>query len=214
LAEAHPEFAAAAAACLNQLTTLRRLDAVRDLMNLIPAATIAEFSPEVQFAFGQGYMAVKEYSKATGMFKLIGRRPAAMNLLGYAEALSGNCDAAKTALEEYASAPGEEANGFDSLGETSYFCGRFKAAEQYFEQSAGKWKNERDQIEPVKAAAMRLLSGDAKGAEQIAATHFRKIGKGDPRAVAALEPVWKAIAGAATDQERRAKIEATLIHRP
>jgi hypothetical protein len=215
LAGAEPGFGPAIGQCLDQFTTFKKLDTVRELLARVPPEHFTEFSPEVQYVFGQSYMALKEYAKAAGLYKLAsGTLPAVKNLLGYADAMIGDCEGAKQALEEYASIPGEEPNALDSLGEVSYFCGQYKEAEQYFTQSAAKWKTEQGQIEPVKAAAARLIAGDQKGADQIASAHFQKISKSDPRAAAALQPVWKSIAGATTVEERKARIEGTLIRRP
>jgi tetratricopeptide (TPR) repeat protein len=215
VAGAEPAFGPAISGCLDQLTTAAQLDRVRELLGRVPSDKYADFSPEVQFSFGQAYMALKDYAKAVGLYKLAGAtRPGVKNLLGYAEAMTGDCDGAKKALEEYSTIPSEEANGLDSLGEVSYFCGQYKEAEQYFTQSGPKWKTEQGQLEPVKAAAARLMAGDPKGADQIAAAHFQKISKSDPRATAALQPVWKAIASATTVEERKARIESTLIRRP
>src|SRR5262249_33822119 len=52
--------------------------------------------------------------------------PAAMNMLGYAQALAGNPDAARTTFEQYGKQPGQGVNALDSLGEAMFLNGRFR----------------------------------------------------------------------------------------
>jgi tetratricopeptide (TPR) repeat protein len=215
LATAEPAFGPAIGSCLDQLRASQSADPMRDVLSHVPSSQYEGFSPEIQFSFGQAYMALKDYAKAADLFRLASMtRPGVKNLLGYSLAMTGDCEGAKKALKEYTAIPSEEANGLDSLGEVAYFCGQYKDAEQYFTESGPKWKTEQGQLEPIKAAAARLMAGDQKGAEQMASAFLAKIGKSDPRAAAAIGPAWKAILNAPTVEERRAKIEATLIHRP
>jgi tetratricopeptide (TPR) repeat protein len=214
LAEAEPAFGAALGGCLDVLVAVNKSDAVRAILSKVPDETSKDFPPEIQYAFAQGYMALKEYAKAVPLYRLASpNRPGIKNLLGYAEALSGDCDAGMKALAEYAQYPEAEANAYDSMGEISFFCGQFKNAEQYFQKSAPLWKNNEGQLEPMKAAAARSMTGDVVGANQLATTQLDKLKKSNPQVATALEPVWKAIMQApATERQRR--IEATLIHRP
>ena len=217
LAETEPGFGAALGSCAEMLTVNGRLEAVRGLLSRVPGERSREFSLEVQFNFGQGYMALKEYAKAAGFFRLgASSRPAMKNLLGYAEALSGRCDAGKQALEEYGRVPGEEANALDSLGEISFFCGQYREAEKYFLASESKWPAGRQEglMEPIKAAAARLMSGDASGANQIASAHLQKLSKSNPQVAVNTRSVWTAISSATKPEERKKLIETSLIRRP
>ena len=215
LVEAEPGFGAALGSCAEQLVNSGRLESVRALLHRIPAERSEEFSPDVQFVFGQSLMALKEYAKAADVYRsVVSTRPVVKNLLGYAEALAGRCDAGKQAIEEYGRQPGQEPNALDSLGEISYFCGQYKDAEKYFLASEAKYLSDpRGVMEPVKAAASRMMTGDAAGADKIATSYFQKIAKSNPQAVATLQPVWTTIMKAPIE-DRRKLVESSLIRRP
>ena len=217
LADTETGFGAALGSCVELLTATGRLEVVRGLLSRVPDERSREFSPDVQFNFGQSYMALKEYSRAAVMFRLgASTRPGMKNMLGYAEGLSGRCDAGKQALEEYGRIPSEEPNALDSLGEISFFCGQYREAEKYFLASEAKWPVERQErlMEPMKAAAARLMAGDADGAKRLAGAHLLKLSKSNPQVAANLQPMWTAISSAATTEERKKLIESSLIRRP
>lgn len=218
LAETEPGFGAALGVCARQLTASRRLDAVRELMGRIPEDRARDFSPEVQSSFGDAYMALKDYATAASTFrKIAANRPGVKNILAYAESLAGNCAEGKRLLEENSRIAEEEANALDSLGEISFFCGEFAEAEQYFLASGPKWSGARlsqNVVEPLKAAAARIMTGDTAGANQMASAHFQKMSKANPQAVSSLQSVWTSISGAANPEARRKAIEASLIPRP
>lgn len=221
LAESEPAFGAALGTCITQLTAGGRLEAVRALLERVPDKESREFSQEVQFEFGQSNMALKDYKKAADMYRLASsNRPGLKNMLGYAEALAGRCEVGKQAIEEYGRIPSEEANALDSLGEISFFCGQFKEAEKYFLASEPKWSAAQAQqqqqgvAEPMKAAAARLMAGDAAGANQLANSYLDKASKTNSQVATNIRTVWTSISNATTPDERKRLIEASLIRRP
>lgn len=215
VAKSNPGFAPAIASCLELLVAAGRRESVTVITTLIPDPAAQGFSPDVQFDYGSAFMALHDYKRAEVAFaKSAPLRPASRNMHGYALALLGECDASRKELELYAKVPGEEANGLDSLGEAAYFCNQYKAAADYFLQSAPKWPSPRREVEPLKAAAVRWLDGDSTGAFQLFAEHRAGIAKAKPELVAQLDALWQPIAKAATQEDRIRAIEATLIHRP
>lgn len=216
LAESDPAFGAALGSCAEQLTASGRTDALRGLLSRVQPEQARQFTPDVLETFGNSYMALKQYSDAAVMFRngAVGR-PTIANILGYAEALSGRCDASKLALEEYSRVPGQEPNALDSLGETSFFCGKFKEAEQYFQAASTKLMGTpQGELEPWKAAAARAMSGDEAGANQMANALLEKLGKSNPQAQGTYKALWSSITNARSGEERQRAIEQTLIHRP
>ena len=92
---------------------------------------------------------------------------AAMNSLGYAEAFTGNLDAARKAFEEYGRQPDQKPNSLDSLGEASFMNGQFKDAEKYFLQTYDANAAFLGGATLEKAAYARWLGGDLAGADAI-----------------------------------------------
>ena len=215
LADGEPGFGAALSGCVTGLNAAGSKETVRAILGKVPDDKSAHFSPEVQYEFAQTYMALKDYGKAVPLFRQVtSTHPEIKNVLGYAMALGGDCEGGKKSIAEYSRLEGQEPNAFDSLGEVSFFCGQFKDAEQYFTESGPKYPVGEGQVQPIKAAAARLMTGDVPGAEQLASAQLQKLKKSAPQVAAQLEPVWKSIVAAGTAEERRKRIEATLIHRP
>ena len=217
LAEAEPAFGAALGSCAEQLTAAGRAEALRGLLSRVQPEQSKAFSPDVLETIGNSFMALKQYSDAAVMFRAGANagRTTMKNMVGYSEALSGRYEAGKQALEEYSRVPGHEQNALDSLGEISFFSGKYREAEQYFTASEGKMLvNRRVEIEPLKVAASRLMSGDVAGANKLANEQFDKLAKGDPPNVARLKPLWTSIVNAGSPEDRKRIIEGSLIRRP
>jgi Flp pilus assembly protein TadD len=51
-----------------------------------------------------------------------------LNLLGYAQACTGNLEEAKSTFEQYGKRSGQTMNALDSLGESMFLNGRFRDA--------------------------------------------------------------------------------------
>ena len=214
LSQSEPAFGAALATCLERLTTTGQLVAVKQILDR-SGGLAKDFSTEAQFAFAQGFYVVKDFRKAADLFRIVGvNQPTALNMLGYSETLSGNYEAGKKALEEYAKVPGQEANALDSLGEISFFAGQWKSSEDYFKQASAKWPTpQQTDLDLVKSGVARLMAGDEPGASAIVAPRFEIIQKRNPGEAAALENVWKSILAAPDPSARLKIISRTLIRR-
>lgn len=99
--------------------------------------------------------------------KLMPDDAAALNLLGYAQALNGDLTVAKTTLEAYGKRPGQFSNSLDSLGEIHFLHGKFAEAEKYFEEAHRRDPQFLKGWDLYKASLARLLAGDAAGAERL-----------------------------------------------
>ena len=216
LAESDPGFGAALGSCAEQLRASSRREVLEKFLSRIQFDRGHEFAPVAMEAFGQGYMALKDYSRSAAVFRAAAVQDARQkNMVGYSEGLAGRYESAKQALEEYAQLTGEQANALDSLGEVSFFCGKYKEAEQYFQAAELKFlTNQQGVLEPMKAAAARAMAGDIPGANRMADAYFEKIGKSNPQLAAQLKPGWTAIAGASSPELRQKLIESELIKRP
>lgn len=218
LAESEPAFGAALGSCAEQLTSNNRPEALRRLLSRVQPEQSRGFSVDVQETFGQSFMALKQYPDAAVVFRAASaERPTIKNILGYAEALSGRCDVAKHALEEYSRVPGQEPNALDSLGEVSFLCEKYGEAEQYFLAAEPKLMgigSPQGVLEPFKAAAAKSMAGDSAGADKLANAALDKLGKSNPQAVATLKPLWGSISKAGSPEERKRMIEGSLIRRP
>src|ERR1700729_1139073 len=78
-----------------------------------------------------------------------------------------NLNGARQAIQEYEKLAPADANALDSLGEVSFFLGDFESAAKYFEQAA---KENRGEF--MKAAEARLMTGDLKAADTLAAKYL------------------------------------------
>ncbi len=113
--------------------------------------------------------AIAQYRAA---FALEPRNYPLLNLVGYAQALKGDLAGGRQSIEEYGRLPGQEANGFDSLGEIHFFHGKFAEAEKYFLEAHAQNPAMIGGYDLLKAALARWLAGDAAAAD---ALHLRYV---------------------------------------
>jgi Flp pilus assembly protein TadD len=94
------------------------------------------------------------------------------NLIGYAAAYDGQLETAMAALRRYEQLNPKEVNPLDSMGDVNLASGRLAEAERFYLEANRKDPNFINQGELLKAAMARLLTGDAAGADKIAAQYF------------------------------------------
>jgi Flp pilus assembly protein TadD len=158
-----------AAAALRHDTDAQ-LKGLLDLSRLEPAdTTLLE-------GVAAGEVAARRFPDAVAHYRTLERldptNAGVMNSLGYAEALAGNLDAARRALEAYGKLPDQKTNSLDSLGEVSFMHGRFAEAEKYFLQAHQADPKFLGGGDLMKAAHARWLSGDLQGAQPIMQRYF------------------------------------------
>src|SRR5204862_3423139 len=88
-----------------------------------------------------------------------------LNMLGYAEGMAGDLDAARKTFAQYRKY--KEQNSYDSLGEILFMAGKFTDAEQSFQQAHEKDSAALQGADLLKAAYAHWLAGDLNGADRI-----------------------------------------------
>jgi tetratricopeptide (TPR) repeat protein len=89
------------------------------------------------------------------------------NRLGYAASYAGDLNAAVKALRRYQALRPSDANPLDSLGDAYLLAGRFREADDSYQQAARKDPDYPRTAELFKAAMARLMSGDMAGADAL-----------------------------------------------
>ena len=144
----------------------RRMVALRELARQTPADITS------LRALADAEMNARRFPEAAQFFSQITKIDAsnadARNMLGYAEALGGNLDAARKTFIEYARDPNQALNSVDSLGEAQFINGKFAEAEQSFLEVYKKDPNFLEGAPLWKAAHARWLTGDLRGADDMA----------------------------------------------
>ena len=142
-----------------------RAQALEALAKLVPRDTGA------QIAAAEAYTVARNYDASSALYKkVLAAEPgniAALNSLGYSEALAGRLDSPEQAFENYGKLPGQAVNALDSLGEAYFLNGKFREAQEYFEQAYKQDPKFLDGRTLVKAAYAHWLGGDILGADQI-----------------------------------------------
>ncbi len=90
-----------------------------------------------------------------------------LNMLGYAQAFSGDLGHARATLAEYGKAPNQATNALDSLGEVNFLAGQFADAEKAFLAAYQKDPRFLAGADLAKAAYARYLSGNRDSADQL-----------------------------------------------
>jgi Tfp pilus assembly protein PilF len=140
--------------------------ALEALLKLDPRSA-AEWRVLGQSAFGR-----RAYARAAQAYQNALRlEPGdlnAENQLAYAAAYSGDFDTAMAALKRYrAQSPGD-ANALDSMGDVNLIAGRLREAEGYYLDALKLNPGFLNQIDLLKAAMTRLMTGDVAGADALA----------------------------------------------
>ena len=113
------------------------------------------------------------------------------NQLGYAQFFAGDLAGARMSFEEYSRHPGQEANGFDSLGEILFMAGQFGEAEKYFLRAQESNPNLLNGGDLQKAAYARWLSGDLPAADALFEKYLKFRAEHTDQAVVWRRAVWE-----------------------
>ena len=134
-------------------------------------SSLAPDDPTVWGSLAQSDMNARRFPEAARAYtELLRTDPGnatAANLLGYAQAFTGNLDAARKAFDQYGRDPGQAVNALDSLGEAYFINGKFSEAEQAFLQAYAKDPNFLQGAPLWKAAHARWLQGDFPAADKM-----------------------------------------------
>jgi Flp pilus assembly protein TadD len=94
------------------------------------------------------------------------------NSLGYAAVQAGDLNAAVAALKRYRSLRPKEANPIDSLGDIYLVAGKFAEAESSYLETVKAFPGFLGDIDLMKAAMARLMTGDVAAADKVAGQYF------------------------------------------
>ena len=139
-------------------------------------------------------MTGRNFSKAAEAYretvKLNPADAAMKNMLGYAEAYSGDLLRARGTLTQYGMMAGQASNSMDSAGEISFLSGKFADAEQAFLEGYKKDPNFIGGADLGKAAYARWFGGNHDGADQLMRDFLiARVKQKDPN-TAWREAVW------------------------
>lgn len=113
------------------------------------------------------------------------------NSLGYAQCFAGDLAGARKSFEEYSRHPGQEANGFDSVGEVLFMAGQFGEAEKFFLQAHQANPALLNGADLQKAAYARWLSGDLREADAIFEKYLKYRSEHADQTVVWRRAVWE-----------------------
>ena len=118
-----------------------------------------------------------------------------LNSLGYAQAYAGDYDGAVQTLHEYQRLYPVQPNPFDSLGDVSFYFGKFAEAERHYNEEYSRDRTFIGGTALIKAATAHLLTGDAAGADaRFAAYEKVRVAAHDP-AIVLRRAEWDALRG-------------------
>ena len=213
LLDADPSFSPGYMNCLAGLANTSGPAEVKDLIDrALPNRNTLDAG--AQLALGDAAFRTGRLQAANQFLRGgVASDPNAWNQIGYCEVMLGNLPEAVKALEQYRRLSGQEANAIDSLGEIHFIAGKYTEAGKYFVEGAEKFPDFREGRDGLKAAAMRLLSGDRKGADEMVKKNF-DAGKKAGSDSAGILQVWTLISAEQDPAKIRERVTQTLIALP
>ena len=128
--------------------------------------------------------------------------PDMYNALGYATVQAGDLDAAVAAIKRYRTLRPKEANPIDSLGDIYVVAGKLAEAESYYLETNKTFPGFLGDIDLMKAAMARLMTGDIAAADKIAGQYFSARQQAKDPVVDYRRAQWDWIAGRRTQAAR------------
>ena len=126
------------------------------------------------------------------------------NTLAYAQAFSGDVEAARNSLAEYRRLQPREANAIDSLGEVYFINGRFQQAEKSFLEAFELNNALLGGGDLYRAAITRFLSGDRMKADDYFHRYIEFRQKHNDGLVPLREAVWLYVTGRRSEARQKA----------
>jgi tetratricopeptide (TPR) repeat protein len=164
------------------------LDALNRLSQLAPADTsVLSILGDAEMASRQIEQAARHWRTA---FAADPQNGSVLLKLGYAEAIAGHVEAARTVLLDYAKLPGQETNALDSLGEAYFMNGKFKESAEYFHQAYSRDATFLNGAPLYKAAHAEWLGGNLAGADATLAPYFAALASKKDGGDVLVEAIW------------------------
>jgi Flp pilus assembly protein TadD len=121
--------------------------------------------------------------------------PELFNSLGYASAQAGDLDGAVAAIKRYRALQPKQANPIDSLGDVYLIGGKLTEAESYYLETAKTFPGFLGDIDLMKAAMTRLMTGDVAAADKLAGQYAASRQQAKDSVVDYRRAQWDWIAG-------------------
>ena len=159
-----------------EIATLENQSAARqEALAAVAAAEPA--NAEVWLELGNLAFARRDYGAAQAAFRkaldLDPTQVAALNQGAYAAAFGGHLDDAVAALRRYQALRPSDPNPLDSLGDVQLLTGHPRQAEAFYVQVAKKDPHFQNGGDWLKAALVRLMTGDRAGADGLSETYIQ-----------------------------------------
>ena len=142
-----------------------RLKSLDDFAHLVP------LDVQLWRTLAEAQMSARHFPEAAAAYQqaiqLDPRSADARNLLGYAQGLAGDVEAARQTFAEYGKLANQAANSFDSLGEVYFLNGKFAQAEQSFLTAYKIDVQFAGASDLAKAAYAKWLGGNLDAADQV-----------------------------------------------
>ena len=181
----------------NAAADRQALTARQEALAAVAAAEPA--NPEARMALGNAAFSRRDYGAAQAAFRkaaeLDPAQVAALNQGAYAAAFAGHLDQAVADLRRYQTLRPSDPNPLDSLGDVHALTGHLAEAEAFYVQAA-KQKPHFLNIEWLKAAMARLMTGDRAGADDLSEKYIQaRFPAQDPWDTEILRAQWRFLSG-------------------
>ncbi len=167
--------------------------ALAALSRLTPGDAVLLGSLAASELAGKRYLQAIEYYR-----RALGAQPGDggfLNSLGYAQAFAGDYDGAVQTLHEYQRLYPLQPNPFDSLGDVSFYFGKFSEAERHYNEACSRDPTFIGGAALIKAATAHLMTGDAAGADAIFAAYEKTRVAAHDAAIVLRRAEWDSLRG-------------------
>ena len=181
-----------------EIATLENQSAARqEALAAVAAAEPA--NAEVWLELGNLAFARRDYGAAQAAFRkaldLDPTQVAALNQGAYAAAFGGHLDDAVAALRRYQALRPSDPNPLDSLGDVQLLTGHPRQAEAFYVQVAKKDPHFQNGGDWLKAAMVRLMTGDRAGADGLSETYIQARFAAQDPAADLYRAQWRFLSG-------------------
>ena len=170
----------------------------QDALAAVAAAEPA--NAEAWFELGNAAFSGRDYGAAQAAFRRAAEidptQVAALNQGAYAAAFAGHLDDAVASLHRYQALRPSDPNPVDSLGDVELLTGHPREAEAFYVQAAKQNPHFLNNIEWLKAAMARLMTGDRAGADDLSEKYVQaRFVPQDPWGAEIYRAQWRFLTG-------------------
>jgi tetratricopeptide (TPR) repeat protein len=182
-----------------EIATLENQAAARQAA-LAALAAAEPANAEAWFGLGSAAFSGHDYGAAQAAFRQAAEidptQVAALNQGAYAAAFAGHLDEAVADLRRYQALRPSDPNSVDSLGDVELLTGHPREAEAFYVQAAKQNPHFLNNIEWLKAAMARLMTGDRAGADDLSEKYVQaRFIPQDPWGAEIYRAQWRFLSG-------------------